>query len=29
MALRPHLKGLSQASAWYDGSASTATVKEI
>jgi len=29
MALRPHLEGLFQASAWDDGSTSTALVKEI
>ena len=29
MALLPHLEGLFQASAWYDGSTSTAMVKEI
>jgi hypothetical protein len=29
MALLPHLDGLFQASAWYDGSTSTAMVKEI
>jgi hypothetical protein len=29
MALLPHLEGLSQAGAWYDGSISTAMVKEI
>jgi hypothetical protein len=28
-ALRPHLKGLFQASAWYDGSASTATSRRF
>jgi len=29
MALLPHLEGLDQAFAWYDGSTSTAMVKEI
>jgi hypothetical protein len=29
IALVPHLEGLFQASAWYDGSTSTAMVKEI
>jgi hypothetical protein len=29
MALLPHLQGLFQASAWCDGSTSTAMVKEI
>jgi hypothetical protein len=29
MALLPHLEGLFQAFAWYDGSISTAMVKEI
>ncbi len=29
MALLPHLEGLFQASAWYDGSTSTAMVKDI
>jgi hypothetical protein len=29
MALLPHLEGLFQASAWYDGLISTAMVKEI
>jgi hypothetical protein len=29
MALLRHLEGLFQASAWYDGSTSTAMVKEI
>jgi hypothetical protein len=29
MALLPHLEGLFQAGAWYDGSTSTAMVKEI
>ena len=29
MALLPHLEGLFQAFAWYDGSTSTAMVKEI
>jgi hypothetical protein len=29
MALLPHLEALFQASAWYDGSISTAMVKEI
>jgi hypothetical protein len=29
MALLPHLEGLFQASAWYDGSTSTAMVKEF
>jgi hypothetical protein len=29
MALLPHLEGLCQAGAWYDGSPSTATAKEI
>jgi hypothetical protein len=29
MALLPHLESLFQASAWYDGSTSTAMVKEI
>jgi hypothetical protein len=29
MALLPHLEGLFQASAWYDGSTSTAMIKEI
>jgi hypothetical protein len=29
MALLPHLEGLFQASAWYDGLTSTAMVKEI
>ena len=29
MAFLPHLKGLLQASAWYDGATPTAVVKEI
>jgi hypothetical protein len=29
MALLPHLEGLFPASAWHDGSTSTAMVKEI
>jgi hypothetical protein len=29
MALLPHLEGLFQASAWYDGATPTAVVKEI
>jgi hypothetical protein len=29
MALLPHLEALFQPSAWYDGSTSTAMVKEI
>jgi hypothetical protein len=29
MALLPRLEGLFQGSAWYDGSTSTAMVKEI
>jgi hypothetical protein len=29
VALLPHLDGLFQVSAWYDGSTSTAMVKEI
>jgi hypothetical protein len=29
MALLPYLEGLFQAFAWYDGSTSTAMVKEI
>jgi len=29
MALLPHLEGLFQPMAWYDGSTSTAMVKEI
>jgi hypothetical protein len=29
MALLPHLEGLFQVSAWYDGETPTAVVKEI
>ena len=29
MALLPHPEGLFQASAWYGGATSTATIKEI